>query len=134
MNGQDWTTIVWDKRGQKPDGISHKKHMANEARKGNVNTVAKTVSANQNKTLAPDKDQARKIADEEERFVHKTIGMKMGNKISQARCEKKLTREQLAQAMSLPKKIIEEFETGKAIYNGTLLTKIERFLNTKLRE
>ena len=67
MNGQDWTTIVWDKRGQKPAGISDKKHIANEARKGNTVSTLKTGTSNQNKTLAPpDKDQARKIADEEE--------------------------------------------------------------------
>jgi len=132
MDGQDWKVISWDKRGEKPKGVSNKTFINNEKRKGNIVSTLKPVSANKNKIFAV--DNITKIANEEEVFKHKTIGMKMGNKIAQARCEKKLSRDQLAQALSLPKKIIEEFETGKAIYNAVVLNKLEKFLDKRFRE
>ena len=132
MDGQDWTTITWDKRGQKPKGVSDKTHLNNEKRKGNVIQTLKPESANKNKTF--EVTNTKKIANEEETFKHKTIGMKIGNKIAQARAEKKLTREQLAQALFLPKKIIEEFENGKAIYNAVILNKLDKFFDKRFRE
>ena len=39
-----------------------------------------------------------------------------------------LTQKQLANKLSIPDKLINEIETGKAKYNGAQISKIKRFL------
>jgi putative transcription factor len=132
MDHQDWKPLSWDKRGEKPTGQSNKTFLANEARKGNVSGVLKKGSLNQNKVNVV--TNARKLDSEEDTFKHRTIGLDTGKKISQARCEKKLTQKQLANALSLPESIIKDFESGKAIYNAMIMNKLEKFLEKRFRE
>lgn len=51
-------------------------------------------------------------------FVTETITKEMAQQIVKARVAKKLTRKQLAQASCLTEKVIEEYETGKAVIRG----------------
>ncbi|KAH7522991.1 hypothetical protein JRO89_XSUnG0085900 [Xanthoceras sorbifolium] len=53
--------------------------------------------------------------------------------IMQARTDKKLTQAQLAQIINEKPQIIQEYESGKAIPNQQILTKLERALGVKLR-
>jgi ribosome-binding protein aMBF1 (putative translation factor) len=75
----------------------------------------------------------KKIENEEDTFKHRTIGSEIGKKISQARCEKKKTQKELANAIFIPESTIKEFENGKAIYNAVILNKIEKYLGTRVR-
>ena len=45
-----------------------------------------------------------------------------------ARCNKKLTQDKLAKSLNIKKQIIVEYETGKAILNKQLLSKIKKKL------
>ena len=131
MNFQDWNTVGWDKRGEKSKNESNKEYMNKQLRQGNVSQTLKNGSANQNKVNVV--TNARKIEKEEDTFIHKTVGSDVAKRIAQARCEKKLTQKQLANALSLPESIIKEFETGKAIYNAVVLNKIEKYLGKRVR-
>jgi len=52
--------------------------------------------------------------------------------IGQARNEKKLSQEQLAQAISEPKANISAYESGKSVPSGKSIASIERALGVKL--
>ena len=130
-NFQDWTEVKWDKRGQRPTGESNKTYMANQMRKNNVVSTVKPVSANQNKINMV--QNIKKIEKEEDIFIHKTVSLNMAKKISQARCDKKITQKELANMLSLPFKTIQEYESGKAIPNHLIINKIEKALGTRVR-
>lgn len=53
--------------------------------------------------------------------------------IMQARMDKKLTQAQLAQLINEKPQIIQEYESGKAIPNQQIISKLERALGAKLR-
>ena len=58
----------------------------------------------------------------------------MSKRIAQARCEKKLTQKELASMLSLPFKVIQEYESGKAIPNAIILNKIEKALGVRVKD
>jgi putative transcription factor len=70
----------------------------------------------------------RKVEKEEETFKHPTVTLSTAKKIAQARCEKKMSQKDLANALYLPFKIIQDYEAGKAIPNAFVLNKIEKIL------
>ncbi|ONM04923.1 Multiprotein-bridging factor 1a [Zea mays] len=53
--------------------------------------------------------------------------------LMQARLDKKLTQAQLAQMINEKPQVIQEYESGKAIPNQQIISKLERALGTKLR-
>ena len=132
MNFQDWDEVKWDKRCEKNKNETSKTFMNNQMRKGNIVSTLKPVSANQNKINIV--TNARKIEKEEDTFKHPIITLSVAKKISQARNEKKLTQKELAQKLFLPFKIIQDYEAGKAIPNAIILNKIEKILETRVRD
>ena len=58
----------------------------------------------------------------------------MSKKIAKARCDKKMTQKELAFALSLPFKIIQDYENGTAIPNHLILNKIEKILDVRVRD
>ena len=132
MNHQDWKPVSWDKRGERKKDESDNAFLNTQMRKGNVSSVLKQDSANKNKINQV--TNAKKIDGEQETFKHTHIGLEVGKKISQARCEKKLSQEDLARALFLPKSVIQEFESGKAIYNAMIMNKLEKYLDKRFRK
>jgi putative transcription factor len=63
-----------------------------------------------------------------------TVSLSMSKRIAQARCEKKLTQKELAALLSLPAKIVQEYESGKAIPNHVVINKLEKALGCRLRD
>ena len=74
---------------------------------------------------------ARKLEESEE-TKHAKVDKSLSKAIMQARTGKKWTQKQLATAVNEKPQIIGEYESGKAIPNGALITKIERALGCKL--
>jgi len=130
MEHQDWKTVSWDKRYERPNGMSKKTYINEQAKKGNVTQIVKPVSANQNKDLAP--VNSKKL-DNEELPVPKKVGSEMGKRITKERCEKKMTQKELANALSLPLKTIQECENGKGIYNANIINKIDGYFSKRIR-
>lgn len=60
------------------------------------------------------------------------VDLALSKAIQQARLAKKVTQDQLAKQLNIDKKIIAEYENGRAIPNGQVIATIERALGTKL--
>lgn len=74
----------------------------------------------------------RKIDREEIKLATASLDMKKA--IQQARCNKKLTQEDLAKLCCLPKEVIRDYENGKAIVKQAELSKINKALGINLRK
>ena len=132
MDHQDWKTVGWDKRGEKSKGESKSAFINNQMRKNNTVSQLKPISANQNKINVV--TNAKKLDAEEETFKLPKVTLSMSKRIAQVRMEKKLTQKELANILSLPHKIIQDYESGKAIPNAVILNKIEKALGTRVRD
>ncbi len=108
MDCQDWNTIVLNpkSKNQETTPVQHK---------GPV-----LVS-----------EQAKIEADIDAGKMPKTYGHEYGQKVQKARCEKKLTQDQLAQQLNVKKDIIQKVENGTGLFDGQLCGKIFRILGVK---
>ena len=104
LDHQDWKTITVNKNKNK-----------------NTESVPKKSS-----NLSKEKVLEKKV--EEDNLKHKKISPELKQKIIQTRCSSSLTQKQLAQKCNLPLQIINDIETGKAIYNHVHINKIKRIL------
>uniref|UniRef100_A0A6U5JHQ0 HTH cro/C1-type domain-containing protein n=1 Tax=Corethron hystrix TaxID=216773 RepID=A0A6U5JHQ0_9STRA len=87
---------------------------------GGSNSSAHTASVN-----------ARKIEDADTFRVAK-VDRSLSKAIQQARMAQKMSQKDLATKINEKPQIIGEYESGKAIPNGQIISKIERALNCKL--
>jgi ribosome-binding protein aMBF1 (putative translation factor) len=56
------------------------------------------------------------------------IDSEFGKQIATARCAKNMTQKQLAAAINLPVNVINEYERGQGVRNGTYVSKIKSYL------
>jgi ribosome-binding protein aMBF1 (putative translation factor) len=63
----------------------------------------------------------------------KTISSVLRQEVQKARLSKKITQKELAILASIPFNAIQEYETGKRIFNEAEVIKLERALKCKLR-
>ena len=68
---------------------------------------------------------------EKDELSHKTVPKEIADLIRNKRCEMKLKQKDLAKQLNLNVCVINEIETGKAIYNGKTISRIKRKLNLK---
>ena len=61
----------------------------------------------------------------------KYIDKEVSQKIVDARVAKKLSRKQLAQGLMIPESVVADYETGKAIYNGAMISRFKKYLGVK---
>lgn len=127
-SGQDWDQVVIRKKA--PTNASLKDEAAvNAARRQGVQveTVRKATHA-----TTTTGQSAAKLENETEDFHHKKVSSALKTRIIQARTAKKMTQAQLAQAMNEKPQVIQEYESGKAIPNPQILSKMSRILGVKL--
>ena len=74
---------------------------------------------------------ARKL-EETDQLKHAKVDKSLSKAIMQARTAKKMTQKELATKINEKPQVIGEYESGKAIPNGQLISKIERALGCKL--
>ena len=129
---QDWNDVSWDKRGERSKNESKTTFINNQMRKNNTTSQLKVVKPNENKVS--NVTNVKKIENEEETFKHQTVSLTVAKRIAQARCEKKLTQKDLANKLNLPLKIIQDYESSKAIPNHIILNKIEKILEKRVRD
>ncbi|GFH32907.1 DNA binding helix-turn helix protein, partial [Haematococcus lacustris] len=77
---------------------------------------------------------AAKLEAETEDFHHERVSSTLKTQIVQARTAKKMTQAQLAQAINEKPQIIQEYESGKAIPNPQVLSKLSRILGVTLKK
>ena len=97
--------------------------------------TSRKVNAGSNKSGAhgPTKN-LQKLENETEVFQHETVSSELKKQIQQARLAKGLTQAQVAQAINEKPQVINEYESGKAIPNPQILSKLSRVLGVKLKK
>ena len=108
LDHQDWTPQVVRKKKDNIDGGSKKKISQAQQR--------------DNKLM--------KKADNDD-LKHDKITLELRVNIQQGRASQKWTQKDLANRCNLPVTIINEIESGKAIYNPQQINKIKRILKIK---
>ena len=61
-----------------------------------------------------------------------TVSLSFSRALQKARLQKKLTQAQLAQAVNVTPKVIQEYESGKAVPNGNQINRINQQLGVSL--
>ncbi len=132
---QDWMPVVLDKRGEKRVGET-KERQIERMRRDNPDLVAtKTKSTCTNApVLARGVTNLRKIETEEETFKLPTVSKTMAQRIAKARCEKRMSQKDLAMSLNLSFKIVKDYESTIALPNHLVINKMEKILETRLRD
>ena len=105
LDHQDWKPIIVKKNKEKKDNKTPK--------------ITKIGD--------PNVKMEKKI--EEGKMEHNKITNELRSLIQKGRCSKGLTQKELANKVNLPVSVINDIESGKAIYNHVQINKIKRFLN-----
>lgn len=131
---QDWEPVVIRKKA--PNAAAKRDEKAvNEARRagGPIETVKKyNAGSNKGSTSTPGLN-TKKLDEETEVLGHEKVSAELKKAITQARVEKKLTQAQLAQQINEKPQVVQDYESGKAIPNQQVISKLERILGAKLR-
>ncbi|XP_024026551.1 multiprotein-bridging factor 1b [Morus notabilis] len=131
---QDWEPVVVRKKA--PNAAAKKDEKAvNAARRAGaeIETLKKSTAGTNKAASSSTSLNTRKLDDETENLSHDRVPTELKKAIMQARMDKKLTQSQLAQMINEKPQVIQEYESGKAIPNQQIITKLERTLGTKLR-
>ncbi|KAL2523521.1 Multiprotein-bridging factor 1b [Abeliophyllum distichum] len=131
---QDWEPVVMRKRA--PTAAARKDEKAvNAARRSGaeIETVRKSNAGTNKAASSSTTLNTRKLDEDSENLAHEKVPSELKKSIMQARLDKKLTQAQLAQMINEKPQIIQEYESGKAIPNQQIISKLERTLGVKLR-
>ena len=127
QNFQDWKEVSWNKTGERKKDETNNEYL-NRIKRTNPKIVSSVNKNVCNKQSDVDPSKLRKIEKEEDTFIIPKVTLSMGKKISQLRCEKKMTQKELSLKLSLNVKIIQDYESSKAIPNPNIINKLERVL------
>uniref|UniRef100_A0A5B7C6Q8 Putative multiprotein-bridging factor 1b-like n=1 Tax=Davidia involucrata TaxID=16924 RepID=A0A5B7C6Q8_DAVIN len=131
---QDWESVVIRKKAPTAAAKKDEKAVNAARRMGAEIETIKKFNATTNKAASSSTSlNTRKLDDETENLSHERVPNELKKNIMQARINKKLTQSQLAQVINEKPQVIQEYESGKAIPNQQIITKLERALGVKLR-
>merc|ERR1719387_1847619 len=118
--GQDWETVSFSNKPQpgKTAGGSTPRQTQAVKRPGGAGTSSGI--------------SASALENETEELKHASVSKDLRLAITQARNAKGLTQKQLATQLNMQPQVINEYESGKAIPNNQIISKIERALGAKL--
>ncbi|KAH0651973.1 hypothetical protein AABB24_013257 [Solanum stoloniferum] len=131
---QDWEPVVIRKKA--PTAAARKDEKAvNAARRSGaeIETIRKSTAGINRAASSSTTLNTRKLDEDTENLAHQKVPTELKKAIMQARQDKKLTQSQLAQLINEKPQIIQEYESGKAIPNQQIISKLERALGAKLR-
>ena len=107
-----------DHQDWKPVTVRTKKNI-NESKKSSIKKVSESQQ----------RDQKILKQDAEGDLKHKKVSPELRKQLQQTRSSMGLTQKQLSQRVNFPVSVINDIETGKAIYNHQQINKIKRSLN-----
>ena len=120
---QDWNDVVFKKK--QSNTLTN-----DDIRKSNYKTKQKITSNTFNNA---NNQKLYKIDNESESFEINKISLSLSKQIQKARLTKKLTQKELALQSNVSIKIINEYESGKAIPNNAIKMKIQKILGVILK-
>lgn len=133
MSDQDWTPVVLTKTAkQRAKGLSSAQAVAQAKVAGELSSE-KRIGGGENKSAHSGGGPGmRKLEESTEEFKHNTVNKNLSQAITQARCAKKMTQQQLATAINERAQVIQQYESGQAIPNPQILNKLDRVLGIHL--
>ena len=115
---QDWNNVVFKKK--QSTTLTN-----DDMRRSNYKTKQRVTSNSNNNHNG---QKLYKLENETESFEVKKVSRSLSKQIQQARLSNKITQKELAQRINVSSKIINDYESGKAIPNNTVKMKIQRCL------
>ena len=112
LDHQDWKQIIIQSKHKNINDSNTKKTKVVKNKNGEKNKI--------------DNKLDKKVEDGD--MKHKIISLKLRQEIQKKRTSQNLTQKDLATRVNLPVIVINEIESGKAIYNHQHINKIKRFL------
>jgi len=129
--GWDEVTVL-RKRAPKAGALRSQQAVNAAQRQGLDIETNKKWAAGGNKQHATSKNTA-KLDRETEELRHETVSLDLTKVIQQARQAKGWSQKEFATKINEKPQVVNEYESGKAIPNNQILTKMERILGVKLR-
>lgn len=127
---QDFTPVVFHKKKPTPAELKDPKILQAALRNGETQAVQKD-HKNTNTNIPVN---VKKLEDnDKEDFRHEHVSSSLKQNIIKARTSKKMSQAQLAQSINEKLPVIQEYESGKAIPNPQILSKMSRVLGVHLR-
>jgi putative transcription factor len=132
QSGQDWAPVNAGAGGV-PKKIPANAQQLRLAKAAGLVTTEKRQGAGGNKSAhASTGMSAKKIEEATEVGTLARVDKDLAKAIMQARMAKKLTQKDLATAINEKPQVVGEYESGKAIPNPQIISKLERKLGVKL--
>lgn len=129
----DWDDVTYlRKKPPKASQLRSQQAINAAQRQGVSIDTSKKYGAALNKQHSANKNTA-KLDRETEELHHDKLDMDTARLIQKARQDRELTQKELASKISERPQIVNEYESGKAIPNQQILSKMERALGVKLR-
>ena len=116
-NSQDWKPVIWKKPIEKKM-LPKVTVLANKQK--NQNTIQNTT-----KKVFIDGDNNPDI-------MPIIVDKEFSIALQQARLAKKISQQELSNKLSIPLSIINSYEKGTGIRNGSYITKIKKYLDIKI--
>jgi len=133
MSESDWDTVTYlRKKPPKPSAMKTQQAINAAQKQGIPIETSKKFNAATNKHAATSLNTA-KLDRETEELHHDRVGIDIGKLIQQGRQAKGFTQKDLATKICEKLQVINDYESGKAIPNQQILSKLERTLGMKLR-
>eukprot|EP01136_Pigoraptor_vietnamica_P010255 Opistho-1_new@3300 len=133
MADNDWDSVTYLKKKPVSASVAKSEQAINQARRAGASIeTEKKFAAGSNRQHATDKDTA-KLDRETEELHHDRVTLDLARTIMKARNDLKMTQKDLATKINEKPGVINEYESGKAIPNQQILSKLERTLKVKLR-
>lgn len=129
---QDWTPVVLHKRPQKASEARDPKAVNAAIRAGGQVQSIKKFEGGTNKKVQPPLN-TRKLDEETEPAALQKVPAEVRHAIQKARLDQKLSQAELGKRINERAQVIQEYESGKAIPNQAILSKLEKALGVKLR-
>jgi putative transcription factor len=128
MSHQDWETVTLKKtHSQKTRGMSQAQAITMGKRDGIIETQKRTTGGGAKAHRLEEHGRG-----DDDSFVVKKVDKSLSKAIAQARNAKKMTQKQLGAAICENPKIVQDYESGKAIPSGQILAKLDKALGTRL--
>ncbi|CAI5736662.1 unnamed protein product [Hyaloperonospora brassicae] len=129
--GQDWEPAGWGSRPA-PRGAA-KQQMLNSARRtGDVVTETKYGAGTNKGAHSGATVNARKLEEDTEHFKHDVVDRSLSQALMKARMAKKMNQKQLGTLINEKPQVIADYESGRAIPNGQIISKLNRALGVQL--
>eukprot|EP00478_Filoreta_tenera_P003143 GABV01003305.1.p1 GENE.GABV01003305.1~~GABV01003305.1.p1 ORF type:complete len:155 (+),score=56.74 GABV01003305.1:107-571(+) len=140
MSAAGWTTVGSGSSKKKSGGSrpaaktaqaqKQRAQMRTAERQGKVDSARKITGGSQPK--GGPGARARKIDEETADFRHAEIPTAFKVALMKARTDKKLTQAQLAQRLNIRQSVIADYESGRAIPDPALVSRMQRVLGVQL--